>query len=133
MKNNNPEYCFNRINDIKNFINSKITNCIEDYKEKSKHELIVLDIIECGDDEGFVFTNKSIIKKFMKTFNMNELNFMMDSTYKISYNEWILTNLGSNSIYFNKKKKKFCHKFLPLIFMVSNSETADIYKFKIDK
>jgi hypothetical protein len=120
------------LNDMRNFIADKTIEGFTGYTLKLMNEFIVLNSFEKEYNEeivdGFVFSTKSMLNKLDELMKNNEVkNFMVDGTYKISYNKWILLNLGTVIVYYNQEDKQYKHKFIPLAFCFTNAENSCSY------
>lgn len=125
MRKKNNDYKFDTVNDIRNFIIINLVSNTDDYKERDENQMFIINSIENEEESGFVFNTKKIIESFAKVFDLNCLNFMMDSTYKITYNKWILTTIGSNTIYY-KKKEEVQSKIFAIVFLKNTIENCKI-------
>ncbi len=104
------------------------------------HDLITLSSIDHeytpkGSDEtvsskAFVFSSPALLQNIVAAVRgkagPGELNVMLDGTYKLTSVQWVLVDIGTTTLRFNRSKDTWQQHFIPFMYLFTPTETGAV-------
>lgn len=124
------EFKIKNLNDLLIYLSEKEVSK-DNYISKQASEMLVLgSFAQQGTEEGFVFSSKIMLENLMKMTKSTKLNnVMLDGTYKIVINKWVLITVGTTSVIYNFERNKYVQTFIPIFYSFMKTEKGSSIRF----